>query len=437
MRVAVALPTLPREALHRQTIDRTLAALATAGAEVEAFAERPRDRDGDDPFPVFHYLRLPERQAHRPFDTGLALLGRDMRAWEPPYLQMHQFPGAVWVLDPVVHHLAIGGVAAWGRWDEYRDTLEEEFGAEVGTRMTHAVAGGWGVASLYRTRDPLLRRVARQPAACGATPAIAEALQREGAAADIVPLPPPEAGDPVQRASLAPRIFVLRPNYAWPEPTLRGLAEVLERRPEVELAICAPEVVLAAGFRFPRGTEWLRERVQWVGPGDWTRLRAEVDAADLVLHLLDDPTVGERALLERGMARGAALLLLRTPWSDSYEADAAVRVEPGRGQGHALRRALEVLLDEPELRTALGERARAGIAARPDARAVAAKLMPVLERAAAAGFRQHDVARDTWARLVRSVEGKTMPRSAPGPLEATIRGRLGLAAPAPYRAASE
>ncbi len=61
MRIAAALPSLETGSPHRRSIDAMLEGLLAAGAEIEGFTEHDRLDQGDG-FPVYHYLRMPERQ---------------------------------------------------------------------------------------------------------------------------------------------------------------------------------------------------------------------------------------------------------------------------------------------------------------------------------------------------------------------------------------
>lgn len=432
LRVAVGLPTLPQEARHRAALDGVLAALHAQGVDIEAFAERPRDRDGDEPFPVYHYLRLGERHRHRRFDTGLYLLGRDMRVYEPPYLLMRQYPGLAWVLDPVVHHLLIGGIVVWGRWDEYRDMLEEAFGPEEGSAVATTVSSGWGIRSLYRRRDPAIHAAASQPGVVAATPGIRRALQAAGADAPVVPLPAPVAT--AHAAPSAPRrIVVLALNYAWPEPALSGLAAVLAGHDDVDIAVCVPEIILTVGMRFPRRAERLRERVRWLPAGDWPGLAASVDTADLVVHLRDDPTVGERVLMEEAMAAGKPVVVLAADDLAEYPDSAVMRVAGGRALGVSVATGIDTLMRDAELAAALGGAGRDHVAGRPDAGAVAGRLAGALDAAASQGFEPRPISDLSWGALRRSALARVCPASADGEQRALFEERVRAGVPAALR----
>ena len=136
MRLAVALPGLESAALDRRALEATLSALAASGVDVEGFAEHDRLDVGDLGFPVFHYLRLPERNGAAPFDQVLYPLGRDAAPYQAAFWLMVQCPGVVWLFDSVLHHLALGGYGLWGKWTQYRELLTAAYGG-IGPAVCH------------------------------------------------------------------------------------------------------------------------------------------------------------------------------------------------------------------------------------------------------------------------------------------------------------
>ncbi|MFW6198838.1 MAG: hypothetical protein ACOC5E_03340 [Acidobacteriota bacterium] len=151
MRVAVALPSLPRLARLRLCLDRVVEALVELGVEVEAFAERDRVPDGAD-VPLFHYLRFDERHRAGPFQAALWPLGRDARTWEAAWILGHRFPGTAWVLDEPLHH------AAYRVHDPMRGRLRAQ------RHVVHAFPGGRGDAA----RGATTPKPVPLPAASGA-----------------------------------------------------------------------------------------------------------------------------------------------------------------------------------------------------------------------------------------------------------------------------
>jgi len=72
--------------------------MAEAGVELEGFAEHDRLAANPPGFPVFHYLRMPERHRHKPFNVALYPLGRDASPYQAAAWLMRQFP-SVTVID--------------------------------------------------------------------------------------------------------------------------------------------------------------------------------------------------------------------------------------------------------------------------------------------------------------------------------------------------
>ena len=82
MRLAVAMPGLERDSLHCRALEMTLGAMAEAGVDLEGFAEHDRLAGEHLDFPVYHYLRLPERHRCLPFDVALYPVGRDASPYQ-------------------------------------------------------------------------------------------------------------------------------------------------------------------------------------------------------------------------------------------------------------------------------------------------------------------------------------------------------------------
>ena len=182
MRIAVSLPSLSAAAIERHQIEMAIRALSVL-ADVEVFGESTRIRAGGLPANGYHYLRLPERHAVLPFDAALHPIGRDFRPYEPSVLLSRRLPSVVWMLDTTAHHVLVGALGAYGRWDHYAEILERQF--EGGAAVASTVAAGWGTGALFRVRDPL-------PALCSADnrliAASAGIAARLGTGVGVVPL---------------------------------------------------------------------------------------------------------------------------------------------------------------------------------------------------------------------------------------------------------
>lgn len=378
MRLAVALPSLEPGAAHRVAFDQVLEALGTDGVEIECFAESTRLREGAEAFPAFHYLRMRERHLAAPFDTALYALGRDYRPYEPAFLLAKQFPGMVWVLDPVLHHLVVGGMAIRGRWDAYRRVSEQAFGATASGRIVDALAAGWTSPAFYRRYDPVPALLRGQRRLLTATEAIRQTWPGDGVSG-VVDLPLGLDPTGPDRTESGADLTVVSMNFNRPQPLLRALRGVLSQSPGLRIELFAPELthehLLAPAARRIGGLEKLR----WRLTTDWTTLRRQVERAGMVAFLREDLTVGERALLHQALAAGKHVVTLRTHHYDPYPEGATIKIAPGTDLSAHLAASVALLQEEPALRSALSDAARRFASDLPGATAVASELREHLE----------------------------------------------------------
>ena len=258
MRLAVALPNLPSRTLQRRALDDVLAWLARMDTEIELFAESCGGQP-EDGYPTHHYLRLPQRHLEAPFDVALYPLGGDSPVYESVLVCMAQLAGLVWVLDPVLHHLTVGGIALRERWQDYQAMMADAF-PDSGHALAEVVAAGWATNAFYRSYDPSAVLLADQTAVLAASPSLRAGLQALLGESSVecveLPLPPQRrsgldlrdpaasagivSSDPEQRRC---RLFVLSISSASPKPALLGLARLLQKNPHVEISVCVPEPV--------------------------------------------------------------------------------------------------------------------------------------------------------------------------------------------------
>lgn len=413
MRIAVALPALPRTSMLRAALTESIAALVAQGHEIEGFAEDPRDH-GDDRFRVFHYLRLAERHDARAFDSGLYPLGRDWRPYESSLLAMFRLPGVVWVLDPVPHHLAVGGLAMRGWWDEYRGLLERAFGDQQGALLAMTVAAGWAVRSTYRRFDPTSTMLAGQRRICAATTEIAAALAGGGVEAPVVPVPTPSLRSTDAPRARCRRILVLAFHYGWPEPVLQSLARLLEADPGLEFRVVVPELLQLIAIGPRARAMGLEGRITWLPPEEGV-LGPLIDEVDLVAHLRDDPTAGEQALIDVALSRGMPVMQLRAPGVTVLPENVAWSVEPGRSLGPSFEGGVLTLVRDDALYRALAAGAKQFAAGRPVAADTAQQLAPLLRGAGGSQLVRPPVSAPGWQRLrARMYDAVTPAGSGPG-----------------------
>jgi hypothetical protein len=390
MRIAVSLPSLSPQAVERAQIEAAIRALAEL-AEVEVFGETTRIRQGDLPAPGYHYLRLGDRHAAAPFAAALHPIGRDFWPYEPPVLLARQFPSVAWLLDTSGHHVLIGALLGHGRWDQYVALLEAQ--RDAGAAQALTVARGWGTRALFRATDPLPTVLAANNHLLAAN---AEMARQVGGDTPVVPLPTTaaELQPPTYVSDGVRRVAVIAPNLSWPLPELRSLAAVLGAHPALRVSFHIIDV-FAPGIRHAAARLGVEDRIDWVVEGSLDGRRAMADAADVVVVTTGDPTLNDRALVQRAMAAGQVAVVTRAPLWDDLPAGAIV-VETGREREVALRETLLELVADAGLAAALGSAAKhAGdaVAAATTAalllehlQAQAAVAPPQLRRSAAAAF---------------------------------------------------
>lgn len=365
MRIAVSLPSLSAAAIERHQIEAAIHELA-ALADVEVFGESTRLREGELPATGHHYLRLPERHAAAPFDAALHPIGRDFRPYEPSVLLSRRLPSVVWLLDTTAHHVLVGALAGYARWDRYGEILEQQ--RQDGAAVAATVAAGWGTRALFRVKDPLPVMCAERNTLIAATDDIAKQL---GADIAIVPLPasPAELRPISHQIQTVRRVAIVAPNVSWPAPELRALAAVLAARPNLEASYHVIKV-LEPGIRHAAAAAGVGDRVEWVVEDGVDRRRELADTADVVVATTGDPTLNDRGLVYRAMAAGQVVVVMRAPAWDSLPSGAAIVVEPGREREAGLRATLLALVDDAELAKGIGAAAAmhsAGVGARETA----------------------------------------------------------------------
>jgi len=416
MRIAVSLPSLSAAAIERHQIEAAIRELA-ALADVEVFGESTRLREGDLPATGHHYLRLPERHAAAPFDAALHPIGRDFRPYEPSVLLSRRLPSVVWLLDTTAHHVLVGALAGYARWDRYGEILEHQ--REDGAAVAATVATGWGTRALFRVKDPLPVMCAERNTLIAATDDIARPL---GADVPVVPLPasPAELRPISYELEAVRRIAIVAPNVSWPAPELRALTAVLAQRPDIEASYHVIKV-LEPGIRHAAAEAGLGDRVEWVVEDGVDRRRELADAADVVVATTGDPTLNDRGLVYRAMAAGQVAVVMRAPAWDSLPSGVAVVVEPGREREAGLRETLLALVDDAELAQGIGA-AAAAHGAVVGAKETASLL---LEQLQASGARQPLELQRTGASALDRARGLMIDCCMPHNASQATRGLIG------------
>jgi hypothetical protein len=443
------------------------AALGAAGHDIEGFAEHDRTEQPS-PFPLFHYLRIGERHRHRPFDAALYPLGRDASPYQGVFNAMRRLPGVVWLLDPVVHHLAVGGVALMEDWAGYREMLDEAYGAS-GAAIAQTVSCNWGTGALFRRYDMVEALVAGQGAVLTAWPALSRRVAgRLGREVTTVPLAMPASaparelpgdgapatrepsgaaatrelsGDTVSQAMQAGparrilRVAIMTVNESFATSAVRAAAAIFGADDDASevassgatdgtvVRLCLSEPIYKAEGLSVAQHHGVEDRIDWRLTTSPRELAAVADDSDVLVWLAEELQGGHRMLLLRGMAAGALTVVPNTGLYDDLPEGAVAKIDLGRGVSDSLVAILRGLSKDADLRNALSQHGRefalrcagAEEATNELAAALAALATPPTEAAISAS---------AWSAIGQQLVDAALPAGADGVVETTIRERL-------------
>lgn len=418
MRIAVALPSLEVAAPQRRAIDAMLAQLVDDGYPIEGFAEHDRC-DENAPFPVFHYLRMPERHAAERFDTALYPLGRDASPYQGVFALMNRFPGVVWFLDPIVHHLAVGGIALMDDWAAYRSLLDAAYG-DTGAALAQTVASNWGTGALFRRYDLVAAVAAAQHGVLAAWPALAARVSSrfEGRTVGVVPLA--TTGSTVDESSPAGdppadlrRVAIMTVNESYPTTALRAAAAALDRDDGTRVSLCLSEPIFEAEGRSVARHLGIEERVDWELTASPQRLAEVAADNDVLLWLAEELQGGHRLLLLEGLHAGKLTLVPRCPLYDDLPAGVVVKLDLGRTLAPMFAGYLDALAADGELRHALARSAKLFARECPDTRRATQALVGELEALAGSSLLEEaPVSAPTWGVVGDHMRDAALPGGA-------------------------
>ncbi len=423
MRIAAALPSLEPTAPHRRALDAMLARVVEAGHEVAGFAEHDRTEDAA-PFPVFHYLRMPERHDDRAFDAALYPIGRDASPYQGVFALMHRYPGAVWFLDPIVHHFAVGGIALMDDWVGYRRLLDEAYGTDGGA-LAQTVASNWGTGALFRRYDLVQAMAAGQKRVLAAWPALADRLSArlEGREIGVVPLV--SAASSVGRAAGGPadgsatairRLTIMTVNESFPASAVRVAAAALDVADDLDVRLCMSEPIhRTEGARLAE--RWgIEGRIDWMLNNVPERLAEAAADSDIVVWLAEELEGRHRLVLLDAMADGRITFVPRGGLYDDLPDGAVIRLDLGRTLPSVFGGLLEAITQDHELAAGLVEQARAFARTRPTPDEAAAMLVDELRASAAAGpVAPRPISRPSWEKVDAGAASAGVPGGAGDP----------------------
>jgi len=385
MRLAVALPGLERDALDCRALEATLRALAESGVDIEGFAEHDRLEAGDLGFPVFHYLRMPERNDASPFDLALYPLGRDAAPYQAAFWLMGQFPGVVWLFDSVLHHLALGGYALWGKWTHYRELLRGAYG-DIGPAVAHTVAGNWGTSDLFRRFDLVGEMTRRQRAIIASWPALADKAKSRGGGRDVAIAPlhlveTAEQWETEWSSSAGPStVTIVSMTSSNPAACVAAAAGALQGAPSRRVILCTSTPAHFSGAAAAARRRGIEDRIDWVLDPGWVELADIARRAEMSIWLDEDLRAGERLLVQHGLAAGRPTIVPRSDLYADLPEGAVAKVDLGHSLGPEVAAFVEALVSDPDLEGGLREGARALSSESPGPGAAAQQLGRLLEK---------------------------------------------------------
>ncbi len=418
MRLAVALPALERDSLHCRAMEATLRALAKSGVDLEGFAEHDRLAAEQPGFPIYHYLRLPERHDSLPFDVALYPMGRDASPYQATCWLMRQAPGVAWLFDSVLHHLALGGIALMGRWTSYRGLLEAAYG-DIGAALTHTVAQNWGTNSLFRHYDLVAELTRDQHAVVASWPALADRLARRMPDRNIAVAPLPLAEDPKcwqladEVEALGPTTAILSMNSSNPAATVAAAAAVLDGDPEAKAIFCTSTFAYANGARESARRQGIHDRIEWILDPPQDLLASVARTANVLIWLDEDLRADGRALLLQGLAGGKLTIVPRSDLYEDIPDGVVAKVHPGYSLGPEIVAVLEMLKSNANVRRSMQQSAAKFALRMPSADEAAAQLRETLRAIVpSGGLRISHVSAPVWDALDEDLDTHLIPSEA-------------------------
>ena len=328
-------------------------------------------------------VRHGRKRAPRGVDACLYHVGNnpDAHGWIVDALRRR--PGVVVLHDFVLHHLVAGLTIGRRDGHGYLDAMERE-GGVVGRLLGHAVLDK-RIPPLWENRP--------------------EDFHLAGEVLDLATALIVHSGyvrDRARAAGYERPIFVV-PHPAWPSPDvepkrvpqlLEAFARVRRSHPNARLLLVG---AASPGFDLERRLQRLGldadglVREDYVGEG---RLWALMAACDAVVSLRA-PTMGETSgTVVRALTLGKPLVVSGVGWFGELPADVALKVPVDEHEPDTLAAALELLSLRDDVRTAMGEAARALAAREHAVDRVAELYAAALEQAAGGAAVQEAVLAD-------------------------------------------
>jgi glycosyltransferase involved in cell wall biosynthesis len=325
-----------------------------------------------------------------PADVALYHVGNDAEAHGWIVEALRRRPGVVVLHDFVLHHLVVGLTFARGDAAGYLAAMEREDGL-VGRLLAYAVLDN-KLPPLWETRPedyPLAGEVLDRATGLIVHSHYVERRTREsGFTGPIARIPHPAWPVP----AIEPADVRGDPLYGCfghlnetkrVEELVSSFARLRERRPGARLLLVGSLAVRLDRLELPDGVE----HRDYVPEAELWSLMAACDA----IVSLRSPTMGETSgSAIRALSLGKPLVVSDVGWFAELPADAVIKVPVDGREEDTLLAALEALVD-PDVRAAMGERARELVEREHRVDRVAEAYAAALETFAGAGVVQERV----------------------------------------------
>jgi hypothetical protein len=402
-------------------LEETLFAMSRGGVDLEGFAEHDRLAEASPRFPVYHYLRMPERHREKAFDLALYPLGRDASPYQAAAWLMKQFPSVVWLFDSVLHHLALGGIGLMGRWRSYRFLLEEAYG-ESGAAIAQTVTQNWGTNSVFGRYDLIAEMTKGQSAVVASWPALAQRLRRRlpnqeipVASLPLIDDPANWRGDDVSDAPGSLTVIVSL-SSSNPAATVAAAAAVLGTDHPKNITFCTSTFAYANGAEDAARRQAIHDRIDWILDPSQELMTQITRRAGTVIWLDDDLRADGRALLMHGLAAGKMTLVPRSELYGDIPEGVVAKVDPGHSMGPEISAYMAALSSNTALRLGMQEAALDFAERAPNVERAAADLREILESLVnPAGLRMSPISERVWKALHQDLSTHVVPAAATVP----------------------
>ena len=283
-----------------------------------------------------------------------------------------QHPGIVVMHESNLHHLIAEVTIKRNDWDGYLREVEYDGGAAA-LKFARQRVRTLEVGPDYEGVPMLRRLLERSRGAIAHSEFVADDLRRAGLQAPVAVIPHgawlPEAPERMgarHKLGLEARtpligIFGFLKPYKRIAESLRAFKRLLRLRPEARMILVGephPEL----GLDSLLDTLQLRSAVRVVGFAPAEEFTNLIAACDVILNLRF-PTVGESSgTLLRSLGLGRAVLVSDVGSFREYPDEICLKVPVGAGEEDLIFEYLNLLVAQPEMARAMGERAREWVA---------------------------------------------------------------------------